>query len=600
MKHRMPLFLLLGGLTALFVSERSLADMPRYLASGAGLALFAAAFIVALLRRVASAGDRRAVAGVMLGDYALVGIGLALYVASTDVVGLVPAGKGAIVVMVLWPASMLLGLLPLVAKELTWARLVATPTLERWRLERSSQSARIVALAILAFAGMNYAASVWNRKIDVSYFKTTKPGEATLNLVRGLVDPVEVLLFFSPGNDVLEQVRHYVDTVALASQGKLTARIVDQALDVELSRDLKVKNNGVLVLRTPARHEQLRLGLDLEDARSELRSLDADFQERLLKVIRPPRIAYFTMGHGERDWVMQNADKRLNIMELRLLFESQGFTVRRMGLTDGLGTDLPSDTSVLVTVDPTEAFMDGELAAIRRHLEKGGRWMVFLDPQFSHQDAALTGLLGVQVARAFVAHDKYLLRIDEKGESPYNMATTQGTTHPAASTIQGSSERLFVAMLGAGAVTKLGAGLPGLTYTPVLKTMSQAWEDVEPNGKPDEGKEKRGQLEIVQAVSGKLEGKEAELRAVVYGDADLVGSGIVRNGGNMALVLDSLRWLAGDEKAIGKVESERDEPIVHRKDKDTIWFYGTSFLFPALVLGVGLVISRRTRGKKEG
>jgi hypothetical protein len=37
--------------------------------------------------------------------------------------------------------------------------------------------------------------------------------------------------------------------------------------------------------------------------------------------------------------------------------------------------------------------------------------------------------------------------------------------------------------------------------------------------------------------------------------------------------------------------------IEHTKQKDLVLFYGTIFVVPAVVLGLGLLLSRRTRGK---
>ena len=50
-------------------------------------------------------------------------------------------------------------------------------------------------------------------------------------------------------------------------------------------------------------------------------------------------------------------------------------------------------------------------------------------------------------------------------------------------------------------------------------------------------------------------------------------------------------WLQGKEAA--RVEVEEDVPIVHTREKDVIWFYGTTFAPPLLVLGAGLWGVRR-------
>ena len=61
--------------------------------------------------------------------------------------------------------------------------------------------------------------------------------------------------------------------------------------------------------------------------------------------------------------------------------------------------------------------------------------------------------------------------------------------------------------------------------------------------------------------------------------------------------LDGAKWLVGDEGITGEVTNENDVPIVHTKKQDQVWFYGSSFLAPALVLGIGFLVAGRRRGR---
>jgi hypothetical protein len=64
---------------------------------------------------------------------------------------------------------------------------------------------------------------------------------------------------------------------------------------------------------------------------------------------------------------------------------------------------------------------------------------------------------------------------------------------------------------------------------------------------------------------------------------------------NQLLVVDAVRWLGGEESFAGEVNVEEDVRIEHTQQKDLIWFYSTIFGAPALVLGVGLAYTRRSR-----
>ncbi|MCA9639755.1 MAG: LPXTG cell wall anchor domain-containing protein, partial [Myxococcales bacterium] len=62
---------------------------------------------------------------------------------------------------------------------------------------------------------------------------------------------------------------------------------------------------------------------------------------------------------------------------------------------------------------------------------------------------------------------------------------------------------------------------------------------------------------------------------------------------NQLMFVDVVRWLGGEESFAGEISSEEDHPIEHTKKGDTIWFYATILGVPMLVLGLGLLLSRR-------
>jgi hypothetical protein len=67
---------------------------------------------------------------------------------------------------------------------------------------------------------------------------------------------------------------------------------------------------------------------------------------------------------------------------------------------------------------------------------------------------------------------------------------------------------------------------------------------------------------------------------------------------NQLLFLDAFRWLGGEESFIGgAITDEEDIRIVHTQDEDQLWFYGTIVVVPGMVLGLGLLFTRRRRHK---
>ena len=63
----------------------------------------------------------------------------------------------------------------------------------------------------------------------------------------------------------------------------------------------------------------------------------------------------------------------------------------------------------------------------------------------------------------------------------------------------------------------------------------------------------------------------------------------------MYFALDGIKWLLGDESLAGEIATEVDVSVEHTRKQDVLWFYSTVFAAPAIVLGIGLLVTRRRR-----
>ncbi len=603
---RLPLWLLSLGLLSLYLGVRVLTDLPQVLAVGVGAILLPVALGLAVWRVFVTEGDRRRAYTRTVLEYALVLAAALLYAVQSDKLMWVTSKNIATVLQVSWPALLLLGLVPALVSEMAIASMRHAPTVELWRVRYAARGARIVVLTLIAFAGVNYAAQRWNRKVDLAYFKTSAAGEAVSKLVSSLSQPVRFVLFFPANNDVLEQVQGYVQAL-MAQNPLLTVEVVDQALNPQLAKELKVRDNGVVALVAGERSELLKLDVDLEDARNSLRELDAKVQEKLLRLLRPARTAYFTTGHAERDYAPLGDDKRYGVGALKGAAEALGFTVKRLGLGEGLGMRVPADAALVVIAGPTEPFLPEEVASLKAYLNQGGKLWLFVDPDQGSTADELTALLNVTVSKSLVMHETLRVRGLDRGDNPYDVITNRVGTHPSVNTLSRAGERYAAVLLGAGAISKREESNKELKVTFTLRAMPDSFLDENHNGLFDAGKEKKVPLDYAAAVEPNVkamqDGSQADpknaMRALVFADADVASDLVLGNAGNQYLVMDALRFLGGDEDLAGTVESEKDVPIVHKKDKDSLLFYGTSFGVPTLVLGLGLFLARKPRRKEE-
>jgi len=86
------------------------------------------------------------------------------------------------------------------------------------------------------------------------------------------------------------------------------------------------------------------------------------------------------------------------------------------------------------------------------------------------------------------------------------------------------------------------------------------------------------------------------MRVLVLGDSDAVADLVLQQlPGNQYLVIDGFKWLLGDEQLVGVTNTEVDVPLNRTRQQDSAWFYGTTFLAPLAVVGLGWFARRRTK-----
>ncbi len=209
----------------------------------------------------------------------------------------------------------------------------------RWRARRGwswgGSAARMLsgfglAAALMAAFSFSYVASERDKKLDLAYFRTSRPGEVTRRIVRNLDQPIEIAVFFPSANEVRDEVDDYLDDLAKESS---QLKITHYDFDID---PVKAKEYGVSDQRHPgvrARQQARAAGpaaATSKARRPPCKTLDKEVQQRLLTVVKPPRTAGFTLGHGERTWERgeTDTDKRAGIAVLRDALIDQTYDVR--------------------------------------------------------------------------------------------------------------------------------------------------------------------------------------------------------------------------------------------------------------------------------
>jgi hypothetical protein len=588
-----------AGMLAIFTGERIIGTgKPRLVATLAGLVLVLAAMAVRMMRAGKTPADRREVERTLLGLYALGLLSVLVYFVQSDVPTL-RGGKPlehswpklATALGALWPALWIVAGWPIALVELSYANMARAPRLEVRRIRDALLSGLGIAFALIFAFSVAWVTSERDKKVDLAYFRTTRPGESTRKIVRSLDQPTEVVTFFPAGNEVREEIANYFTDLAKESS-QLQFKQYDFDIDPAKAHDYTVTANGTVVVSRAARKEMIQIPIQLESARSALKTLDKEVQQRLLTVVKPKRVVLFTQGHNER-WFEKGPteNERPGMRDLREVMRDQGHEVRSFGAADGLMTDVPKDATLVMIVGPQKPFEAEEISTLSRYLDRGGRIFVALDPDGGVDLADLLGPLGIKFHASMLANEQAFARRTHQDSDHVNIVTAGFSSHPSMSTLVRLGSRAPLILPGAGWLETTKTKASGVAVDTPLRSQPGTFEDKNGNFKHDPGEDQRA-FELAVAVT------KGSGRMFVIADSDFISDAVIRIAGNGLLALDTVRWLIGDEAFSGQTNTETDVPITHTRKQDVVWFYSSIFLMPAVVIGVGLIVTRRRRRQK--
>jgi hypothetical protein len=708
------------GLVLVYLGERVLATWDGRLAfTIAGVVAVVLATVLRFAPRFRAGGERRGIEN-LLAVLSVVGlVGLGVYALSTEwglnLLGVSPANPESRetihgVLTVLWIALILVSVVPMIFAETALHPMRRAPVPEGRRVRMAASNGLILALAAVYGSLFVYAAADFGATADFSYFKTSKPSQSTRRIAESLSEPVQVIAFFPDVNEAKTEVERYLKELSSGLR-TLKVEVKDHLRVPKLARDLNVSQDGAIVLKRGDTTETLVIGTDMKDARPKLKTLDQDFQEKLLKMARSRRFAYVTAGHGELSESRETDESGRSGRLLRQLLQKQNYLVKELGIGQGLGTDVPDDAAVVLVLGPTQPFAPEEIQSLQRYADRGGRLLIALDPERpSDQNLAAAGVIQADEAAAALktgkaatpasakvgapatgadagaapapakpkqaavgadagagaapvasplerlsapsvngnGHDRLDATLDALAdmvglkrvegvltneldhlrrrfnESDNRLLLTNSfSSHASVSTLSRNSSRAAVVSFGGGALEQKPGTSAKIDFT--IRSRSSTFTDKNGNFKGDEPAEPRSAYSMAAAVTipRKTPGKPApepakdakdakdakkkddkkpapeEMRAFVTGDADMFSDIVFANVvANQVLFVDAIRWLGGEESFAGEQTTEEDRAIEHTKEKDQLWFYSTIFGAPAVVMGLGILYSRRSRRQR--
>jgi len=519
------------------------------------------------------------------------------------------AGTWTTVLGVLWPILLLIA--SLIVVMVNMAHTSAPVLVQPARIRHVRDTAILIGLGIALVFPVNYLAIQKNKRIDLTYFKTTHAGSATVSLVESLQDPVTVRVFQEPGSEVTDELRAYFEPLEGPT---LSLEVLDHAAEPLLSSQLKIPNNGyvtVSVERTiagnadddaepsPPPTESFQVSGDWDRAKRTLKRLDAEFHQALVEVTKGERTIYLTTGHGELPLKGgEGHERKMTAIERKL--KARAFSLKSLDRAD-LVEAVPDDAGVLMILGPRDPFVEAELRSISDFLNRGGNVLLTLEPDMEEgapRVAELLDLFGLEQEAGVLASERGIIPRPPfprpRKADRVNVISGTFSSHPMTSTLSETAggKKAGILFPRASAISK-NTDFEG-KQTMTLRSRKEAWMDAD--GDLDLGEEENQSVRnLAAAITG--QGDAGEWQAVVLTSTVALSDYWIRiSGGTRVLVEDSVVWLIGEEAESGEVVVEEDPKIVHKSEDDLIWFYGSVIFIPLLVFLAGLLRLRKRQG----
>jgi len=630
-------------------------DAVSLVLSGLGVGLVLFTTVLRFVPRLGSTADRASIER-LLGWLSVAGVvGVLLYLASTSrglellhINDLEVKTRERIETLLFigWVLLILLSTLPMVFAEAALYPMRNAAHVEARRVRAAATAGLSLGLALSYCSLFVYSAGQTKAQADYSYFKTSEPGSSTRKLLAAFTEPLKITAFFPDVSEVRGEVANYLSELTKGVPN-VELRVIDRYLEPKLAKDLKVFSDGSIVFVKGDSTKTLTIGSDMQSARPKLKTLDRDVQEQLYKLLRSRRLAYMTVGHGEMNSGTEEDKAHGRTVDIvQEILRNQNYQIRTLGLTQGLGREVPEDAEIVFVLGPTEPFAPEEMSALERYVQKGGHLFMALDADFvtnelptsppngaavqpaavqtetggtqvatpgspqEHSLEALAKLVGLSYSPVLLANDTQYVRRRANNSDRTLLVSNRFSSHASVSTLSRNASKAAVIFARTGSLT----ALPNTDFKVdmALRAMGGTFADANQNYQFDKD-EKKDNYNLIAAVSRPVAAAAAEksddkdkkdekdkdkkeMRAFVLSDADGLSDLLMSNfGPNRLLLMDAIRWLGGEDSFAGEINNEEDVRIEHSKQKDLVWFYSTIVGMPVLVLGAGLAVARRAR-----
>ncbi len=418
----------------------------------------------------------------------------------------------------------------------------------------------LVALALVLAGGaaLEVAAQRGGARVDLTANRRYELAPATRKALAELPGPLRMTLYYEALDPRTRRIRMLLREFARAGPVELRERILDEAAE-DVERFEIAFSNSVVVELGP-RFEVVE------------RPTEGSLLQAILLLSTPPRTV-LDVPRGEGEGSLSREDER-GYAGLAHALRAEGYRLRER--VSAGHPEVPEDTGAVLLLAPERDLRPEAYAALRRHLEAGGRLVALLEPGAPPGLVAFLREFGFGLPDGVVV-DPASGPVDgaPPGVNPIAFVYAQ---HPVTRGLDSNRMTFFSV---ARAVLAARKPTPADRLEALVYTSPRAWIS------PD-----------VEAVfRGVLPPRPASARIVVFGDADFASNRYLRALYNLDLILNAVHWATEREVDITlrpKVITPNQAPLTPQQTLGML--YGVGLLLPELLLIAGAVAWQRRRG----
>ena len=334
----------------------------------------------------------------------------------------------------------------------------------------------LLIIGILAF--VNLIGTQYTQRFDMTSNKRFSLADLTVSVLNELDQGVHIIGFLrSSGSEAA--LRYQLDDMLNQYQYRsdhISYEFIDPDKEPNIARQYNITAYGTVVFESEGKTEHIN------------RYLEESVTNALVKVTREgQKSIYFLEGHGEHNINLTDQGGYTQILQM---LENQSYVVKSFSLLTEL--EVPSDCNVLVVAGPRTNLVGNEQEAVLNYLERGGRAVFLVNPDYPQERADLSALLAnwkVKVGDNVVIDRSAVGRLP--GMNEYMPAVMNYPSHPITRSLQNTVSYFPLVR----SIDLASAPDDTVEIQTIAMTSTRSWSETSLPGTPEEAMEYEAELD---------------------------------------------------------------------------------------------------------